>query len=304
MAGLYDPVTGVRLSLTQGSGVSADTTEGQRYQIGTLTVGAPVSTPTPSSSTNTSGTVPTQTSTSTSTTNTPTTTTGGVGGTSGTTSGTGSTQTNVLPRGPWVGQYYTWVSAGDYFKKFETMRLDMAIDFDWGTSSPSTNITSDKFAARWMGIMDLPTSGIYTFTAQVDGGVKIWIDNSLVLNEWKDQIKNHTFSSNLTAGQHLVQVEYFENTGTAKANVYWTLGSGTSTTKVRLTKVLSKGNIYYSADVATLQQYLYENGYLDTEPTGFFRNQTEAAVIELQKDYGLEPVGTVGPLTRKIINGD
>lgn len=312
MAGLYDSVTGVRLSLTQGSGVSTDTTEVQRYQIGTLTVSAPASTPTPSSSTNTNNSGAsggsTQTSTNTSTpTGTPTTNTntGGAGGTSGSTSGTGTSQTTALVRGPWVGQYYSWSSPSDYFKKFEAIRLDMAIDFDWGTSSPATNIPTDKFAARWMGIIDLPISAIYNFTAEVDGGVKIWIDNNLVLNEWKDQIKTHTFSSNLTAGKHLVQVEYFENAGNAKANLSWTLGSGTNTTtRTRLTKVLAKGNPSYSADVATLQQYLYENGYLESEPTGFFRNQTEAAVIKLQKAYGLEPVGTVGPLTRKIINGD
>lgn len=312
MAGLYDPVTGVRQTLTQGSGVSADTTEGQRYQIGTLTVSAPVSTPTPSSSTNTSGGAgggSTQTSTNpgTPTTGTPTTNTntGGAGSSGGSTSGTGTVQTNVLSIGPWVGQYYTWTSVGDYFKKFELMRLDREINFDWGTSSPTTNMTSDKFAVRWMGIIDLPTNGNYNFTAEVDGGLKVWVDNALILNEWRDQFKTHKFSSNLTSGKHLIQVEYFENTGTAKANLYWTLGTGTNTTtKVRLTKVLAKGNPTYSADVATLQQYLYENGYLDSEPTGFFRNQTEAAVIKLQKAYGLEPVGTVGPLTRKIINGD
>ncbi len=308
MAGLYDPVTGVRQTLTQGSGVSADTTEGQRYQIGTLTVSAPPSTPTPASSGGSAGAGSIGASTNTSNLPSSITNTNISGGSaSGINTQTSPTQTFVaMPQGPWVAWYYSYNLAPDYFKKLETLKIDMGINFDWGTSTPISSALGQKFAAQWMSIMDIPLTSSYEFVLEKDGGARVWIDNELAFNEWQERDAVHKFSKNLSAGKHVIKVEYFNESGTAKAKLYWTkvLSNTVVPARARLTKVLAKGNKVYSEDVVTLQQYLYENGYLDTEPTGFFRNQTEAAVIKLQKAYSLEPVGSVGPLTRKIINGD
>lgn len=49
--------------------------------------------------------------------------------------------------------------------------------------------------------------------------------------------------------------------------------------------------------VYTLQQHLAAYGYFYDEPTGFFGEQTELAVMEFQYDYGLDADGVAGPYT-------
>lgn len=55
-------------------------------------------------------------------------------------------------------------------------------------------------------------------------------------------------------------------------------------------------------DVTMLQEMLIEQKYLPGEPTGYFGALTKEAVRLLQIDHALEPVGTVGPKTRAVLN--
>ncbi len=57
-----------------------------------------------------------------------------------------------------------------------------------------------------------------------------------------------------------------------------------------------------SGEVSTLQDFLNANGYLSSEPTGFFGLATVKAVKNFQSASGFSPTGYVGPLTRGKIN--
>ena len=68
-------------------------------------------------------------------------------------------------------------------------------------------------------------------------------------------------------------------------------------------RMLSVGST--GADVVALQQILLAKGFLvlNARTTlGYFGGLSRAAVIQLQKSLGLEPVGVVGPMTRKALN--
>lgn len=56
-------------------------------------------------------------------------------------------------------------------------------------------------------------------------------------------------------------------------------------------------------EVTFLQSILRKLGFFTQEPTGYFGNQTAAAVSAFQRAFGLEPVGIVGPKTRALLNG-
>lgn len=56
-------------------------------------------------------------------------------------------------------------------------------------------------------------------------------------------------------------------------------------------------------DVKQLQNILIVDGYLNAQPTGFFGPLTAAAVKMYQSKHGLPVTGTVGPLTRKSLQG-
>lgn len=53
-----------------------------------------------------------------------------------------------------------------------------------------------------------------------------------------------------------------------------------------------------SGEVSRLQEYLASQGFLGSEPTGYFGGLTLAAVRSLQSGTGIESTGFVGPLTR------
>lgn len=53
-----------------------------------------------------------------------------------------------------------------------------------------------------------------------------------------------------------------------------------------------------SDDISSLQDFLQANGYLHTEPTGFFGVLTLKAAKDFQQANGISPTGFVGPITR------
>src|SRR5690606_34614140 len=61
---------------------------------------------------------------------------------------------------------------------------------DWGTTPPIAGATEWGFRAT--GTMRLPLNGNYRFRIGSDSGVRMWIDDKLVINDWNDGfIRDH-----------------------------------------------------------------------------------------------------------------
>lgn len=65
-------------------------------------------------------------------------------------------------------------------------------------------------------------------------------------------------------------------------------------------EVLKKG--MQGSEVTALQKDLIKLGYLDTDPSGYFGDATEAAVKNMQKEYGYDPDGIAGETTLALLN--
>jgi hypothetical protein len=102
-----------------------------------------------------------------------------------------------------------------------TERCETAVNYDWGGGSPSgAGVGPDNFSVRWVAIRSFAATGAYTFTATADDGIRVYLDGTLVIDQWKDQsATTYTASRTVTAGNHEVKVEYYENGGDAVANV-------------------------------------------------------------------------------------
>jgi hypothetical protein len=100
-------------------------------------------------------------------------------------------------------------------------RSEPNLDHNWGVGAPDPAVRADGFSARWTRYLDLP-AGTYRFTATSDDGLRVYIDGSLLINEWYDH-PARTISTDraLSAGHHLVVVEFYENTGDAVARLSW-----------------------------------------------------------------------------------
>ncbi len=102
-------------------------------------------------------------------------------------------------------------------------RAEASLNYDWGTGSPDPAINADRFSARWTRYIDVP-AGLYRFTAISDDGICVWVDSDLIINQWNDHaVLTFTADKRLSAGHHLIKVEFYENTGYAVARVSWEL---------------------------------------------------------------------------------
>jgi LysM repeat protein len=116
--------------------------------------------------------------------------------------------------GQWRGAYYNnpTLEGEPVF-----VRNDAAVNFHWGLRSPDTRLNTDQFSVRWTRTVNF-VGGLYRFTMTVDDGARIWVDDQLVLDQWYVQPETtHTADVTLPRGNHLITIEYFEDTGNATA---------------------------------------------------------------------------------------
>ncbi|HYE05099.1 MAG TPA: RICIN domain-containing protein [Planctomycetota bacterium] len=106
-------------------------------------------------------------------------------------------------------------------------RVDHGIDFTWGGGSPDARIAADTFSARWQGEIEARFSEIYTITTVSDDGIRVWIDDRLVIDAWNDHApRSDRGTVALRAGARVaIRVEYYENGGGAVARLLWASAS-------------------------------------------------------------------------------
>lgn len=131
---------------------------------------------------------------------------------------TGSS-TVVCDRGQFKSEYFAGMALGD---APVFARCESAVDHDWGTGGPGGGVPADQFSARWTGTQSFPTAGAYAFTVTADDGVRLWVDDRLLVDAWVDQpLVTHTATVSLAKGDHAIRVEFFENTLAAVIRLSW-----------------------------------------------------------------------------------
>jgi len=105
---------------------------------------------------------------------------------------------------------------GEYFNNVQltgapvVVRNDYDVKFNWGRSAPDPRLPVDNFSARWTRTLGFE-SKIYRFSVQCDDGVRVWVDGSLIIDEWHPAAPQiHTRDVSMSAGLHSVRIEYYE----------------------------------------------------------------------------------------------
>lgn len=121
------------------------------------------------------------------------------------------------PNATWRGEYF----ANTTFSGSPVLRRsDAAIDFQW-PNEPAEGLPADQFGVRWTGTWAFET-GAYRFFAQVDDGVRLWLDAHLIVDRWHESTGAlYSADARLSAGSHDVRVEYFDGQGSGHAKVWW-----------------------------------------------------------------------------------
>jgi uncharacterized protein YraI len=115
--------------------------------------------------------------------------------------------------GPWQANYWnnTTLSGAPAL-----VRQDGTINFQWGDGSPAPGtINVDHFSARWVAIFQLPR-GSYYFTGTSDDGMRVWVNDRMVLEQWYDHGPRTMGADYFHEGGSLsIRVEYYDRIGNA-----------------------------------------------------------------------------------------
>lgn len=120
-------------------------------------------------------------------------------------------------------EYFTGTTGDEYPVAATIVKLDKTVNFNWGDNPPLATISNDNFKIRWTGKLRSLTDDTYTIYATASDGIRLWINNNLVINEWSDKtIQTHTATVDLQKNtDYDIKLEYYSNTNTAVCILQW-----------------------------------------------------------------------------------
>lgn len=116
---------------------------------------------------------------------------------------------------------------GSYFngRDFDDLlftRKDRSINYDWGQGSPHPLVPNDNFSVRWNGLIKADRSGLYTFYTLSDNGIRLWLDNDPVIENWSPHLATEDRAEvYLGSGWHRIVLEYNEIGHGALVRLLW-----------------------------------------------------------------------------------
>ena len=150
------------------------------------------------------------------------------------------TSTNVTSGTGLTGDYFNNAD----FTDWKLTRTDATVNFAWGTGSPNASIGADTFSVRWTGYVQPAYSQTYIFYVNHDDGARLWVNNTLLIDQWATT-GEHSGIISLSAGvKYSVRLEYFENTGSATAQLSWSSAS-------QAKQIIPQTRLYPAAPTAT-----------------------------------------------------
>lgn len=136
-----------------------------------------------------------------------------------------------------TGRYYGDVS----FSRFLFQRIDTTINFpsassfnvyDSTQSHPFFDPTQkryENFSISWTGRMLAPVTGTYAIATSDDDGVELWLNDSLVINNWIQTPAHFPYNMvnhvNLVAGEfYSIKLKYYQGPENASLKLFWSYG--------------------------------------------------------------------------------
>ncbi|APW39155.1 hypothetical protein RD110_19660 [Rhodoferax koreense] len=133
----------------------------------------------------------------------------------------------------------------------------------WGAAAPVLGVPADNFSIRWSGMVEAPVTGNVQFRAYADDGMRLWIDNKLLVDAWNTPNSDSaTISVPMVAGRrYAVTLEYNERRGNAAMRLEWKPPGSSLWTAVPAAR------LYATADMGTgLSAQYFGNASLSGAP--------------------------------------
>ena len=167
---------------------------------------------------------------------------------------------------------------GEYFTNKELKgspartKVDTTINFSWEWDSSFDDFPSDNFSVRWSGYLKVDKTDTYTIDVSTDDGVRLFIDDKLVIDDWNDHAEmTNSYTLKLEAEKfYKIKLEFYENGGAAICK----LGLRTKDSNL-LSEALNAARISDVALVFAGTNFTYESEGFDRQDLLLPQNQDE-----------------------------
>lgn len=127
----------------------------------------------------------------------------------------------LVGQGKLKAEYYN----GTNFEEYVGTNYVSNIDFYWDKRAPINGLDPNHCSVIYTGQIATPKSGDITFSARVDDGIKVWIDDKLIISNW--QLNDVGFSEGKIYMEknekYNIKVEYFNAVHEAEITLLWKL---------------------------------------------------------------------------------
>ncbi len=116
-------------------------------------------------------------------------------------------------------EYYDGVN----FDRLVAVKFVANINESWNNKPPVPGIDPHSCSIRWSAKLKPEKSGNYKFSARVDDGIRVWIDNRLIIDQWElNDVGVFQSAADLVADQEYdIQVEYFNALIEGEVRLLW-----------------------------------------------------------------------------------
>ena len=117
---------------------------------------------------------------------------------------------------------------GKNFERLVATQYEDKIDHYWNRTPPVEGINPHVCSIRWTGKLRPGKTGTYTFSARVDDGIRVWVDDQLVIDDWHlNDVGIFNGKAYLEAGKlYNLKVEYFNALIEGEVRLLWNIPEG------------------------------------------------------------------------------
>ncbi len=128
-----------------------------------------------------------------------------------------------------LAEYFTNV---DLIAPSTAVRVDSTVDFAWlDATIPAPGIGASNFSVRWTGEVVAPVTGAVTFSTSSDDGVRLWVNNQQLINNWTGHGATVDTGApiQMVSGQRYpIRLEYFQGGGGKEIKLRWAHASNSN----------------------------------------------------------------------------
>ncbi|HEY1201458.1 MAG TPA: PA14 domain-containing protein, partial [Niastella sp.] len=159
---------------------------------------------------------------------------------------------------------------------------------------------ADNFTSRWLGRLKAPETGTYDFGVVVDDRIRVWLEDSLVIDTWKPRPNSNWAQTKLNLIKdhfYKLRIEYLElgGDGFAYVHLFWRTPSEDHS------KEFTKGNNSGDKDTVNIK-YFYPPVFTDTAIVDNVITR-EDRVNNFRKSSHISEIDVLNPDGRRYVYG-